>query len=107
MSSPNLIGYQYFGLEDTSANTGWIGSGFANAGIAGVFLYSILIAALLGVLNTYSEKLGGGVITALFSTIFLTLILSADFATSLLTHGLIAAIVLLVLLGGRKVSVIR
>ncbi|MGB5970515.1 MAG: hypothetical protein WBG70_19535, partial [Spirulinaceae cyanobacterium] len=43
LSSVNLIGLEYFGREETSANTGWIGSGYANAGFIGVYLYSVLI----------------------------------------------------------------
>jgi hypothetical protein len=103
MSSPFLIGYQYYGLDDMSANTGWIGSGFANASFIGVIIYSLLIGLLMSFLNTYSKNLGAHIVISFFSIIFLTIILSADFITSLLTHGLLFAVILLITIGGVRV----
>lgn len=97
LSSPHLIGYQLYGSEDMSANTGWIGSGFANAGIFGVVLYTVLIGILLSFLNSYSRKLGTPTIIAIFSSLILTVLLSADFLTSLLTHGLLVATMIVVI----------
>ena len=47
MPISNIIGMIYFNSSDTSANTGWIGSGFAQAGYLGVILYSSLLAFFL------------------------------------------------------------
>ncbi len=102
MSSPFLIGYQYYGSDDMSANAGWIGSGFSNGSFIGVIIYSIFIGLLVSILNAYSKKLGAETVISCFSIIFITIIMSADFITSLLTHGLIFAIFLLIIIGGVK-----
>jgi hypothetical protein len=54
-------------------------------------------------LNTYSKNLGAHIVISFFSIIFLTIILSADFITSLLTHGLLFAVILLITIGGVRV----
>jgi len=105
LSSAHLIGYNYFGSEDMSANTGWIGSGFANAKFFGVAAYSIAIGLLISFLNSYSKKIDPGIIISFFSVIFLTIILSTDFTTSLITHGLIFNILLLIIVGGKNIKV--
>lgn len=94
----NLIGAEYFGNKDTSANTGWIGSGYANAGLFGVVIYSILIGILLAFLDTYARRLGTQVVTSIFIIPIFTILAMSDFTTSLLTHGLLLALLALILL---------
>ncbi|MGJ7607615.1 oligosaccharide repeat unit polymerase [Variovorax sp. LT1R20] len=103
LSAPNLIGQQYFGNEDMSANTGWIGSGFANAGYVGVIVYSVLIGMLLSFLDAYARKLGARVVISLFIIPVITMVTSADMTDMILTHGLVVAI--LILLVWREKSV--
>ena len=67
-----------------------------------MIIYSFLIGALMGVLNSYSKKIDSSMVVSFFSVIFLTIVMSADFITSLLTHGLIFAILLLTVIGGGK-----
>lgn len=95
LRSVNLIGLQYFGDEEMAANTGWIGSGYANAGLMGVFFYSVLIGLLLSLLRSFEKKLGIRLIVSLFFILILKITTSTDIVTSLLTHGLLMAIVLL------------
>jgi hypothetical protein len=93
----NLIGLEYFGKQEMSANTGWIGSGYANAGLWGITLYSIFIGLLLAVLDTYARRLGTRMVVALFILPLFTLLTSTDLTTMLLTHGLLFSIFLLTL----------
>jgi hypothetical protein len=98
LSAPFLIGEAIFGRQLASANTGWIGSGFANAGYLGVIIYSILVGVYFSILNSYERRLGFRVIVSLFVLPTMTLITSADLITMLLTHGLLLSIMLLLVM---------
>lgn len=98
LKSVNLIGLQYFGEEGMSANTGWIGSGFANAGILGVVLYSLLVGLIFSLLNSYARTLGRRLIISLFFIIIFAIVTSTDLMTSLFTHGLLVAFLLISIL---------
>jgi hypothetical protein len=102
LSAPNLIGQQYFGNEEMSANTGWIGSGYANAGFGGVIIYSILIGMLFSFLDAYARKLGGRIVIALFIVPVITMITSADMTDMILTHGLVVALLILLVWQARS-----
>lgn len=95
LKSVNLIGLEYFGREEMSANTGWIGSGYANAGVAGVLLYSMIIGGLFSLLDAYARRLGNRTVIALFCLPVITLLTSSDLTTMLLTHGLLLSLFLL------------
>jgi hypothetical protein len=99
----NLIGLQYFGREETSANTGWIGSGYANAGLAGVLIYSLGVGLLLSILNSYAKRFGSRLVVSLFFILIITIYTSTDLITSLLTHGLLVALVLISIMRPSKV----
>jgi oligosaccharide repeat unit polymerase len=100
-SFSKVIGAEYFDSDDMSANTGWIGSGYANAGIFGVLLYSIVIGFLLGWLKNYSTKYGHQFIAAAFSIPFLIIFTSSDLVTMFLSHGLLISFILLMMLDWR------
>lgn len=97
LRSVNLIGLEYFGKEEMSANTGWVGSGYANAGLWGIMLYSVLTGVLLAFLDCYARRLGTSMVVALFVLPIFTILTSTDFTTMLLTHGLVFSIILLIL----------
>lgn len=94
-SAPYIIGQEYFHDIETSANTGVIGSGFANAGMFGVAIYSVLAGLVLALLNAFGERIGHPLVAATsFTTVFIVLT-SADFLTTILSHGLFILIVFL------------
>jgi hypothetical protein len=95
LRSMNLIGLEYFGREENSANAGWIGSGYANAGLAGVIIYSLGVGLLLSLLDSYAKKLGARLVISLFVASLITILTSTDLITSLFTHGVVLAIVLI------------
>ena len=81
-----------------SMNNGYISSGYAQAGLLGIIIYSILIGFIFKAANYFSFKqipiwLS---ISILFAPIR-TLIISADLLTTLLTHGLILSLLVLFL----------
>ena len=97
VTAPFLIGEEYFGDTDTSANAGMIGSGYANAGLIGVAVYAALIGLLISVLNAYGRRIGHAFVTAAsLSTIF-NVVTSTDLVTAILTHGLLLLLLLLAL----------
>ncbi|GCL36922.1 hypothetical protein SR1949_20280 [Sphaerospermopsis reniformis] len=96
LSIPYLIGYYYAG--GSHANTGWIGSGYAQAGLIGVYLYSILMGLCFSYLNSMGKKIGNSLVISIFAIPALTMITSADLPTMLLTHGLLIALILVTIL---------
>lgn len=95
---PYLIGRAFYGDANTSANTGWIGSGMANAGYFGIALYSVLFGLLLSMLDAYAKKLGYSMVSAVFLISVITATTSTDFTTMLLTHGLLVLLLIMLLL---------
>lgn len=100
----NLIG-EYNGDSRNSANNGFISTGFAHAGLFGIVLYSIMIGFLIRVMNFL---ISNGVDSTLTLTLILlplrSLLVSTDFFTAMLTHGLIIIILLLYMLRDKIVK---
>lgn len=86
-----------------SANNGYISSGYSHAGYFGILLYSIIIAVVLVSVNAFARRVGPlWVSLALLAIPYRTLILSSDLFTTLLTHGLLVTILLMVFVGGKS-----
>jgi hypothetical protein len=94
---PFVIGYQYFSDDETSANAGVISSGYANAGLIGVALYSILAGLLLAMLNSFGRRAGHAFVAAASLMIYATVMTTADLLTAVLSHGVLLLVVLLAL----------
>ncbi len=97
-TAPFLIGENFFGRASMSANTGFIGSGFANFGLAGVLIYGTLIGLTLSLLNSHGRQVGHFVVISASITVMVTAFTSADFITVFLTHGLLFLLILLSLM---------
>jgi hypothetical protein len=82
-----LIGEDFFGKEGMNANTGWIGSGYMNAGYFGVILYAMLMGLVLRVLDNLSTRRRLGLVVSLSLLPMIAMITSADLPTGMLTHG--------------------
>ena len=103
LTAPFKIGEIYFGNPEMSANAGWIGSGYANGLWVGAAIYSAMLGLLLALVDGFSRKTNKALMAGIFVVPLLALIISADFFTSLLTHGLALTIALAFLLrSGRK-----
>lgn len=104
VSSVNLIGDVYMNKPDVAANVGWIGSGFANAGWVGAIFYSVLVGFLISYIDSVSRILGDRLVASVSSVIIISVITSTDIVTALLTHGLLALILVFAILPVEKHS---
>ncbi len=103
LSGPFTMGYYYYGNFDCSANTGWIGSGFMQAGYWGMALYAGLISLLLGITDALAQNRNKNIVTAIIVIPFFAMFSGSDLPTALLTHGILVALILLVLLPTKRV----
>lgn len=92
-TAPFTIGIEYFRDNDTSANIGWYGSGYAQAGLFGALLYSVLLGLLFAYFNACAKRIGN--ILPVIVVHVLTALSSTDTLTLFLTDGLIVLLLLL------------
>lgn len=100
-----VIGLEFYGNENTNANTGWIGSGYMQAGYIGMFVY----ATVLGLVLSYIDKCSGynnersiAIISAISSPSIIAIFISSDLVSALLTQGLLATLILISALGKKN-----
>ncbi|MEN5143114.1 hypothetical protein [Pseudomonas juntendi] len=94
---PYVIG-DYLGKPGMGANNGFISSGFAHAGLFGVFFYAALVGLLLKLVNDLSnERMPVWVAIAISIVPLRSLLMSSDLFTVMLTHGFAVAIVIMYL----------
>jgi len=98
-----FIGEEYFGRPDVVANTGWISTGYMNAGVIGIIIYGVVIGRLYAFIDAKAQQLGRQFVTALFLVPVATIVLTADLLTTVLTHGL-GVVVVLVLVCSQAVG---
>lgn len=92
--------------SNASANTGYIASGFYNFGIFGVAIYTFIISVLLRNIDyLYKSGIPLWFILCLIVNPVQGFLLSSDLLTTLLTHGLLLAIILLIF--SRKIFLAR
>lgn len=99
IASPYVIGEAYFGSSDAAANTGFIGSGFSQAGLLGTLLYSAGVGLTLALVNAHGRHQGVPFVTAIMTSQVLTMFVSTDFVTLFITHGMLVSILMLGLIG--------
>lgn len=95
-TAPFLIGAEFFGREETSANTGVIGSGYANAGLVGVVIYSIFLGGVVSMLQAFGRVINHRIVFAGSFSIVMSVLNSTDPTTAILTHGLLLLFLLLI-----------
>lgn len=95
LTAPYLIGDVFFNKPTLAANTGFIGNGFAQAGWVGITLYSIGVGLVIAFIASYGRRLGVPTTCAIFAVQVITMFTGTDFLTMLLTHGLLASLLLL------------
>jgi hypothetical protein len=100
LAAPNLVGRECFGNPSIWADTGWIGSGAANAGYIGITAYSVVIGLILSFLDGLAVRLGNRIVIAALALSMWTVTTGSDLLTTLLTHGFAMALVFLLLLRG-------
>ncbi|NPA71531.1 MAG: hypothetical protein GXO35_01755 [Gammaproteobacteria bacterium] len=96
-SIPYVIGEHFFPWAFIGANTGWIGSGYANAGFVGLLIYATFIGFLLTLLNAYQAIHERHFLVAVTLPTYQSFLLSSDLLTALFTHGTLLMLALLLL----------
>lgn len=91
-----VISWAYWG-RDFGSNVGYLGDAFAHFGFAGMFLFSIILGLFLRIVDSVGARLPANLVASLVTPPATALTNSALF-TSLLTHGLILAVVIVWLL---------
>lgn len=103
---PRLVGDFLAPGSNSAANAGMIASGYAHAGYAGVAFYAVVLGVVLGVLNTVvSSGVPLWLVAALSIGPLRTAIADSDLFTSMLSHGLGMAVLVMWLYKGGKASV--
>ena len=95
---PQVIGLAIFNDPTMVANAGFIGNGYAQAGLLGVVLYAIGVGLVLSIIDQAAEVLGSPFVISAALTLVLTMLVSTDFVSMFLTHGLALGLILLLLL---------
>jgi len=96
MPMPRVIALTYWGREFWP-NAGYLADAYGNFGLIGMFLFSFILGLVLRVADSAGSRHPANLVAAMLAIPAWALASSALF-TSLLTHGLILAVVLLWLL---------
>jgi hypothetical protein len=94
LNPPHLIGYYYFNNEGTSANANIWADGFANFGLLGIYLSTLILGFVLWLIDSLSLEQNIDVVTLMLIVPALTLTDSAVL-TSLLNHGILISILMI------------
>ena len=96
--SPQKIIGEYI-QTNSHANNSFISSGYMHAGVYGVFLYTLVFKLILWIIDSCSHgKKSNLIVTSIIIIPMISLMLNSDLPTSLLTHGILISIVIIVLL---------
>ncbi len=103
LSPPHLIGQVYFNRPEMNANNGIVADAYMNFGFAGLILWAILLAVILKLVDTFSK---GKNIKVAIASIAMPVIAFTNSAllTTMLTHGVLLALILLYLLPKKKIT---
>jgi hypothetical protein len=96
MSSAHMIGEIYYNNPQTAANTGYIADAYANMGIPGMIIITILFVFILVLIDSLGSKIGKELTVGLAIFPIMTLNDGA-LLTTLLTGGLLFLLVILYL----------
>ena len=97
----HVIG-RYLGHPKEAANTGIFGSGYMQLGMIGIIIYSLITIIILNLIQQFRTLPKWFVNAVLFNPI-LTLFISSDLFTTLFTHGLLIAILVLYFFQGNLI----
>lgn len=92
-----IVGREFLGYPHGNANVNLWGNGYMNAGYLGMFVMAVLFVLLLWVIDAATDGLPAPVVGAILLRMAIVLA-SANLATAMLSHGLLALIVFCVFL---------
>jgi len=85
----------YLDKPDMAANTGSFASGYMHAEYFGVIIYTLIISAVLYFINIMAKNMDKYIVLAIITIPIITMFVSSDLLTSLLTHGLLISMIIL------------
>ena len=100
--SSMMVGREMYGFESLNANTGWIGTGFMNAGYAGMLIYAVIIGILFSLLNAYAKFSDKRIVVAIMLGSLMTVMTSSDLPTAFLNHGVLLGVIMLSFFSTKK-----
>ena len=95
--APQMIGQVYFGSDDISANTGFVGSGYSQAGWTGVVVYALGVGLVIAALRAYSRRSPLALIIAVSIIPMSSILTSSDLLVALFSEGFLLLFLLLAL----------
>lgn len=96
MSPSMAMGQQYFGVMDLNANNGVVADGFMNFGVFGMFIWAVMLGLTVSLFNAIGAPIDRRIAFPIALNTFNTFVNGAFF-TSLLTHGVLFAGLILML----------
>ncbi len=94
LSSTHVIG-NYLGQPEMGANTGFIASGFMHAGYFGIAIYTGIAIIIMNLINQLAMKTNKYIVLSIIFLPINAFFTSSDLFTTLLTHGLLIAMIIL------------
>ena len=95
VETSHVIG-DYLGHPEMGANTGVFGAGYMHFGIVGVLIYVLILSYFINLINQF-RNIPIWIINGIILIPTLTLFISSDLPTSMLTHGFLLAVLVLYL----------
>ena len=102
LPSSMMVGREMYNSDTLNANTGWIGTGFMNAGYAGMILYAVIIGLLFSLLNGYAKFSDKRIVVAIMIGSLMTVMTSSDLPTAFLNHGVLLGVIMLSFFTAKK-----
>lgn len=97
---------EYLGDVGLAANTGFVASGYANAGYLGIGFYTVIMIILMNFINLLAKNREMFMVMAILIMPVNSLFISSDLPTSLLTHGLLLSLLFLFLYGIKNYTLV-
>lgn len=95
---PKLIGLEYYNNAAINANTGFLGSGYAQGGMVVLVIYSIIIGLMISLIDSFSAKISPKLVCSIMLLPMMSLFTSGDLPSSIVTGGIFICFILLYVL---------
>lgn len=98
MRLPYMIGLEYYGNPETSANTGFLASGYAQGGFTVMLIYSVIVGLMIAFIASLSRNMSERLALSFSILPLFFLFTSGDLPSSFVTGGIGWMIILMYIL---------